>query len=415
MTAIFYKTFRALGTAAFFFVWLASCLVCGPALAVAQGEAATAPKPSAIAPSERPDPTRFALAVEQGDLDRVGEWLATGLPADFRGDRIGSGLMIAAWEGNVAMMELFVRHGATVDLTNRYDEQALQLAAWRGHLAAVQWLLDHGAIANRPGAHWTALHYAAFANRPDISRLLIKRGAEVNARAPNGSTVLMMAAREGHADLARQILDAGADAQAINEHGDSALTWAMRHGNFTIAQMVSSQPEFAQAAKADPTSFGTPVRSVAAPPEIDEILRQIRLAEAAKKPTDKLRATLHSAIERFKRESRRIVINTPATRKSASKTRGKPGTLLITARRPGTPGSRTDAGERAELVYATPSAATRQPLPSPQAPTRSDSRDARDEITDILAQMQHAQAAGQSVDTLRKALYRAVARLKNQS
>ena len=38
------------------------------------------------------------------------------------------------------MMELFVGHGAKIDLTNRYDEQALQLAAWRDTSRLVRWL-----------------------------------------------------------------------------------------------------------------------------------------------------------------------------------------------------------------------------------------------------------------------------------
>ncbi len=340
----------------------------------------------------QPDPVRFGVAVEQGDLASVGEWLETGLSPDFMADRVGSGLMVAAWEGNIAMMELFLKHGARIDLSNRYDEQALPLAAWRGHLEAVKWLLAHGASVNRPGQRWNALHYAAFADRREIARLLIERGADINARAPNGSTALMMTAREGREELARQLLEGGADAQANNENGDSALTWAMRQKNFRIAQMVSSTAEFTKAAQAAPESFGVAVRSQPAPPEIEEILRQIRLVQATGRPADDLRKMLFEAVARFKQDSQRVVIDKVQPGKIAR--RGKPRALLITAKRGQ---GKQPAGERVELVYD-------QKIDDKSIiPT---------DVPGILEQMARARAAGKPVEHLRKALFEAVARFK---
>ena len=299
--------------------------------------------PAAAGP---PDPVRFGVAVEQGDLLTVGKWLEEGLDPDYPADRIGSGLMIAAWEGNLAMLELFQKHGARIDLSNRYDEQALQLAAWKGHLEAVKWLLVHGASVNRRGSRWSALHYAAFADREDVLRLLIERGGDLNARSPNGSTPLMMTARQGHEPIAKLLLEAGADPALTNDSGESALVWAMRHGHFRIAQRVSTPSEFSAAAKAAPETFGEPVRAQAAPPEIEEILRQLRLAEAAGRPLDDLRKKLFDAIARFKQDSQVVTLDKkPAGKKSIQP--GKPKALVITARR-----ARGQGRERAELVYA---------------------------------------------------------------
>ncbi|MCX7170032.1 MAG: ankyrin repeat domain-containing protein [Proteobacteria bacterium] len=341
----------------------------------------------------QPDPVRFALAVEQRQLETVKEWLAEGLDADFQADRVGSGLMIAAWGGDIAMMELFLKYGAQVNLRNRYDEQALQLAAWKGHLEAVEWLLAHGADIDRPG-RWNALHYAAFADQKEIVGLLIEHGAQVNARAPNGSTALMMTAREGREELARQLLAAGADPRATNESGESALTWAMRHEHFRIAQLVSSAAEFAKAAQAAPESFGPRVRSVQAPSEIEEILRQIRLAQAAGKPVEALRKALFAAVERFKQDSRKLVIG--KARPGEAVKRGKPQALIITAKRGPTQGS---GSERAELLY-----------PKSGAETASASND----VTEILERIARARAAGKPVGDLRNALLDAVERFKKE-
>jgi hypothetical protein len=134
---------------------------------------------AAAARAELPDPVRFSAAIEAGDIGAARAWLDEGLYPNFIGDRIGTGLMIAAWEGNIEMMELFVSRGAAVNWANDRDEQALMFAAWRGRLEAVRWLLDRGAQINRKGLEWSAIHYAAFAGHEDVLRLLIDRVADV--------------------------------------------------------------------------------------------------------------------------------------------------------------------------------------------------------------------------------------------
>jgi len=349
---------------------------------------------SSAALAARPDPALFATAVEAGRIETVQQWLEEGLDPDFQGDRVGSGLMIAAWEGNVAMMELFLKHGAHLDMGNRYDEQALQLAAWKGHLEAVEWLLAHGASVDRPGK-WNALHYAAFADRKDIVELLLERGAQVNARAPNGSTALMMTAREGREELARLLLAAGADPRATNDSGDSALTWAMRHEHFKIAQMVSTAAQFAKAVQAAPESFGARVRSAPAPSEIEEIMRRIRLTQAAGQPVEALRKDLFAAVERFKKDSQKLVIGRVNPGKPLR--RGKPQALVITARRAET--RKSPQEERAELVY---------PKVSEEATPATGG------VTEILERIARARAAGKPVGDLRKTLLEAVDRFKKE-
>ena len=108
------------------------------------------------AQAELPNPNAFAWAVERGDVKQVREWLDQGLDPEFVGSQIGTGLMIAAWQGNIEMMALFVERGANPRRANRNGEQPLQLAAWKGHMEAVKWLLAHGASLNREGKQWGA-------------------------------------------------------------------------------------------------------------------------------------------------------------------------------------------------------------------------------------------------------------------
>lgn len=352
-----------------------------------------------------PTALEYGVAVEAGNGWAVKKWLDQGLPVDFMADRIGSGLMIASWTGNIELMDLFLARGANVHLANRFGEQALQLAAWRGHLEAVKLLLENGARVNREDRQWSALHYAVFAGHDGIARLLIEKGADVNARTPNDSTSLMLAAREGHSVMARVLLDAGADATPTNEWGDNALAFAMRHKHYGIGKMVSSVKEFAKAAKA-PEAFGEAKKSVPAPPDIDELLEKIRQAEAAGKPTDKLRKALFAAIALHKHDSE---VQTLTTKKGKG---GKPEVLVITAKR-------NEAGrERAELLYEAIKAGAAATTPAEVAGHADDSSS---EITGILERMRQEQGKkgrkgkSRSDAELRKELLEAVARFKREA
>ncbi len=62
----------------------------------------------------------------------------------------------------------------------------LHLAAYEGHKDITALLIEHGATVDaRAKAGWTALHFAANGNHKEIiTLLLIERGADVNAAVP---------------------------------------------------------------------------------------------------------------------------------------------------------------------------------------------------------------------------------------
>lgn len=195
-----------------------------------------------------PDEVEFGLRIEMGDIAQARAWLDRGLDPNFIGDRIGTGLMIAAWEGNLPLMELFVAKGADVNKVNRLGEQALMHAAWKGRTQAVEWLLARGATINREARQWTALHYAAFAGQAEVVDHLVRRGADIDARSTNGSTPLMMAVYEGREATVKQLIALGADRHVRNDYDEGATEWAFKHNHLAIARLVGSAQEFAAAA-----------------------------------------------------------------------------------------------------------------------------------------------------------------------
>ncbi len=329
-----------------------------------------------------PDRIRFSIVIELGDVATARDWLDAGLPPDFEGNVIGSGLMIGAWEGNIPMMELFLSRGADINKVNSSGEQALLHAAWKGKLDAVRWLVERGARLNRQGKQWAALHYAAFGGHADVVAYLLERGADINALSTNGSTPLMMAAREGKESIAKSLLAAGARSDIVNEYGDDALRWAMRNNNLKIAQEIAGQEKFAAAAAQPKASWGPPVRSQPVPDRADMMLAQARKMEAAGRREDALKL-YRAALAAIRQSEAR------AGTASASK-RATTG-MVITAKRD-KPGEQTTA-----LNYATPAAGIEPEKIGAGVTASSAAADAAD---DWLRRAREHEAAGRRKEAL---------------
>ncbi|MCP5267827.1 MAG: ankyrin repeat domain-containing protein [Zoogloeaceae bacterium] len=343
-----------------------------------------------------PDPIVYGIAVERGDKRQVSQWLDEGMPADYFADRIGTGLMIAAWNGDIEMMELLVSRGANPRRANRNGEQAVQLAAWNGHVAAVRWLLERGAVLNRDDKHWNALHYAVFNGHTDLAKELISLGAEVNARSPNGSTPLMLAAREGREDAARLLLESGADTRLKSDWGDTALTFAMRYDHYRLGKMISTPEEFEIAVKAPKESFGQASRSAVAPSQIEDILRKMREAEAAGESTQELRKSLHGVIAEYRGAPKPQGMIGGKLIKPAP----PPRALIITAKR-----RQPDGGERVEVV---PGGSQVPPGTVRVTPSESFSPS---RVADLIRQIRVAEAQGLPTDALRRQLDEAMKKM----
>ena len=90
---------------------------------------------------------------------------------------------------------------------------------------------------------FTPLHLAAFFGGVDAVRVLLARGADVDARAQNDTiapdaTPLHCAAAARHVEIARLLLDAGADPNARQRSGHTALDAAEANGDEELAALL---------------------------------------------------------------------------------------------------------------------------------------------------------------------------------
>ncbi|MGS0740558.1 ankyrin repeat domain-containing protein [Glaciimonas sp. GG7] len=73
---------------------------------------------------------------------------------------------------------------------------------------------------------WTALHYAAAVGNNEIVQLLLDASAYIDAGSPNQTTPIMMAARAGKILTVKLLLDEGADVTLKNDVGMTAIDFA---------------------------------------------------------------------------------------------------------------------------------------------------------------------------------------------
>ena len=87
------------------------------------------------------------------------------------------------------------------------------ISAEKGDLGYIKWILNNGYDVNekKPFKGATLLHYASHNGHIDLVKLLIKSGADVNAKDIKGYTPLFAASAGGHREVAEILLDNGAN------------------------------------------------------------------------------------------------------------------------------------------------------------------------------------------------------------
>jgi len=213
--------------------------------------------------SNRYDLTPLALAIELDDADMVELLLDAGAdPATV--DAAGEPLIFAAIRnGSLEIARRLLAAGVDVDATDAsYAQTALMVAARERQTDIVALLIDSGADVNRqtpageaprtrlpaenagskgegiirggwpehgmrapiPGAK-TPLLYAARQGSPEIVRLLLDAGADIEQADANGTTPLLTAIINDHMESARVLIESGANVNATDWYGQTPL-WA---------------------------------------------------------------------------------------------------------------------------------------------------------------------------------------------
>jgi ankyrin repeat protein len=214
--------------------------------------------------------TALHWAVRGDDLEMADLLIGAGAKVSVANREGAMPLLLAAINGNPAMIEKLIKAGADPNAALTKDgDTALMMAARTGKTDAIKVLLDGGAKVNAKET-WgdtTALMWAVSQRHPAAVKLLVERGADVNAHskfvpsttgrgfegttpvAPKSGqsiqehaggllTPLMFAAREADLESARILIGAGADVNAVDGDGKDALGLALFNGSYDVASLL---------------------------------------------------------------------------------------------------------------------------------------------------------------------------------
>ena len=206
--------------------------------------------------------TPLHYAAYKEDVELVDRLLKAGAKPNVTNDFGSTPMAEAATVGNAAIIKLLLKAGADVNSPNREGQTALMAVARTGHVDAAAALLDAGADVNAT-EQWggqSALMWAASQKQSAMIKLLVERGANVNARGTprdwerritaeprpkdlsrGGFTPLLYAAREGCVECARYLVSGGADINLTDPDRTTPLVIALMNMRFdTAAYLISA-------------------------------------------------------------------------------------------------------------------------------------------------------------------------------
>ena len=189
------------------------------------------------------------LAVGRGNLDAVKSLLAAEVKVDSVNSYGYTPLMVAVFGDQPEIAAALIDAGANMNFAAKPDSEygsdsPLGAALTAGAVRSAQVLIDKGADLKGTHGRSPMVHVAVAADLPELIPLLVKKGADVEARAGWGNqpTPLMAAAGVGNLQAVNRLLEAGADPAAGDRDGNTARDYADAHKRHDVLERLKAFP-----------------------------------------------------------------------------------------------------------------------------------------------------------------------------
>ena len=143
-------------------------------------------------------------------------------------DALNARLLDASEEGRTEEASGLLDQGAEIETRDEASQcTSLHLSAWRGHVGTMKMLLDRGANIEAKAIHnCTPLHLSALRGQVHAVRLLLDRGANIEAKNVGQVTPLHVACAKGHMEVITLLVDRDASLDAVNVYQQNCLHYA---------------------------------------------------------------------------------------------------------------------------------------------------------------------------------------------
>lgn len=226
--------------------------------------------------------TALMLAAKRGKANAVKALIKAGADLNiqdydrgYEGCKGYTALMYAVEKKHNDIVKILIDAGANVNIENKSDRNALYCAYEKYNKDAMKLLLAAGANPNTIYNSWEhepLLFQTIYENQPDIAKLLIDAGADVNFKDKDGNSVLTLAvnrsekiaemllnnkdininvqypydqstplhvaANKGNIKLVKLLLSKGANVNAVDKDGETPLREAAKGGNIDTVKYL---------------------------------------------------------------------------------------------------------------------------------------------------------------------------------
>ncbi|MCC3861105.1 ankyrin repeat domain-containing protein [Pseudemcibacter aquimaris] len=162
------------------------------------------------------------------------------IPPSFAGETEDKGLRQAAFNGDLAMVNVYLGIGADINGQDKTGISAMLAAANQGHVEIISALIDKGANINiQEGNGITPLYRAASQGHHEVVKLLLDNDADYKIPDKFGGTALGASTRYGHKEVVKTLLEHGVSVDdEIDTRGNTALLMAAFTGNADLVQLL---------------------------------------------------------------------------------------------------------------------------------------------------------------------------------
>jgi len=155
------------------------------------------------------NPTPLMKAAEEGEADIIKLLIASGANVNAYNDYGDTALIYAVRANKIESVKVLLDAGANPNLSNKGGVSAVTIAANNGYKEISQLFVKSGKVED-------TLLTASLRGDVKAVKEFIKKGANVNEKDNNGFTILMLTARQNNPEIIKLLLDAGADMNAVS-------------------------------------------------------------------------------------------------------------------------------------------------------------------------------------------------------